>query len=111
MSKSILTSTILISFCSFDLFYDFDVICIILIKTYKTFHCYFVKLIFYQLNIIKILHVLSLNTRMLTILLVVALRLKTFFETNKITIDYIIVDEIINKLTIDEKLKTRDKRT
>ena len=48
---------------------------------------------------------------MLTILLVVALRLKTFFETNKITIDYIIVDEIINKLTIDEKLKTRDKRT
>ena len=48
---------------------------------------------------------------MLTILLVVALRLKMFFETNKMTIDCIIVDEITNELTIDEKLKTRDKRT
>ena len=48
---------------------------------------------------------------MLTILLIVALRLKIILEINKMTIDYIIVDEITNKLTIDEKLKTRDKRT
>ena len=48
---------------------------------------------------------------MLTILLVVALRLRMFFETNKITIDFIVVDEIANELAIDEKLKARDKRT
>ena len=58
----------------------------------------------------KILRVLSSN-KMLTILLIVTLRLKIFFETNEMTIDFIVVDEITNELTIDEKLKTRDKRT
>ena len=58
----------------------------------------------------KILRVLSSN-KMLTILLIVILRLRMFFETNEMTIDFIVVDEITNELTIDEKLKTRDKRT
>ena len=61
---------------------------------------------------IDILRVLSLKTKVLIILLIVILRLKMFFETNnEITIDYIIINEIANELTIDEKLKTRDKRT
>ena len=51
------------------------------------------------------LRVLSSN-KMLTILLIVTLRLKIFFETNEMTIDFIVVDEITNELTIDEKLKT-----
>ena len=58
----------------------------------------------------KMLRVLSSN-KMLTILLIVVLRLKMFFETNEMTIDFIVVDEIANELAIDEKLKTRDKRT
>ena len=50
----------------------------------------------------KILRVLSSNTKILTILLIVALKLKMFFETNNV---------ITNKLTIDELLNVRDKRT
>ena len=46
---------------------------------------------------------------MLIVLLIMILRLKIFFEIDKITIDYIIVNKITNELTIDEKLKTRDK--
>ena len=58
----------------------------------------------------KILRVL-LSNKIFTILLIVALKLKIFFETNEMTIDCIVVDEIANKLTIDEKLKTRNKQT
>ena len=99
----------------FDLFCDFDVICIVLIKTCKTFHCCFVKLVFCQSNTMKILRVFSSNiileTKMLIVLLIVILKLKIFFEIDKMTIDYIDVDEITNELAIDEKLKTQDKRT
>ena len=48
---------------------------------------------------------------MLIVLLIVTLKLKMFFEIDKITIDCIVVDEKTNKLAIDEKLKTRNKRT
>ena len=63
----------------------------------------------------KMLRVFSSNmmleTKMLIVLLIVTLRLKMFFEIDEITIDCIVVDEKANKLAIDEKLKTRDKRT
>ena len=52
-----------------------------------------------------------LETKILIVLLIVTLRLKIFFEINKITINYIVVNEITNELTIDEKLKVRNKRT
>ena len=40
----------------------------------------------------------------------IALRLKLFFETNdEMTINCVINDEITNKSTIDEKLKSRNK--
>ena len=115
MSKLILMSTSSINSRLFDLFCDFNVVCIILIKICKTFYCCFVKLDFCQFDIIKMLRVFSSNimleTKMLIVLLIVILRLKIFFEINEMTIDYIVVDEKINKLTIDEKLKTRDKQT
>ena len=95
---------------SFDLFCDFDVVCTILIKICKIFHCYFVKLDFCQLDIMKILRVFSSNimleTKMLIVLLIVTLKLRIFFEIDKKTIDCIVVDEKTNKLAIDEKLKT-----
>ena len=50
----------------------------------------------------KILRVLFSNTKILTILLVVTLRLKIFFETNNV---------VTNRLTIDKLLNARDKRT
>ena len=115
MSKSMLMSTNSINSCSFDSFCDFDVICTISIKICKTFHCCFVKLDFCQLDMMKMLRVFSSNmmleTKMLIVLLIVTLRLKMFFEIDEITIDCIVVDEKANKLAIDEKLKTRDKRT
>ena len=103
-------STSSIKFLSFDLFWNFDIICIISIKTCNAFHYCSIKFVFCQSNMMKILRVLLLN-KVLTILLIVILKLKIFFEINKITIDCIIVDEITNKLTINEKLKTWDKRT
>ena len=49
---------------------------------------------------------------MLIILLIVISKLKIFFETNnEITINYIIINKMTNELIIDEKLKTRNKRT
>ena len=101
VSKSILKSTSSIEFRSFDSFWNFDVIWIVSIKIYKTFHYCFVKLVFCQSNMIKMLRVLS-SSKILTILLIVTLRLNTFFEIN---------DVMTNELTIDELLKTRDKRT
>ena len=91
-------------FCSFDLFWDFDVVYTILIKICKTFHYYFVKLDFCQFDMIKILRVFSSNiileTKILIVLLIVVL--KIFFEIN---------NDVTNKLIINELLKTRDKRT
>ena len=60
------------------------------------------KLVFCQSNMIKMLRVLSSNTKILTILLIVILRLKMFFEINdEITNDEMIVDCVI----IDEITK------
>ena len=50
----------------------------------------------------KILRVLLSNTKIITILLIVILRLRMFFEINNV---------VTNKLTIDELLNARDKRT
>ena len=115
MSKSMLISTSLINFRSFDSFCDFDVVCTILIKICKTFYCCFVKFDSCQFDMIKILRIFSSNiileTKMLIMLLIVTLRLKIFFEIDEMTIDCIVVDKKTNKLIIDEKLKTRNKRT
>ena len=51
------------------------------------------------------------EAKILIVLLIVTLRLRIFFEIDKITINCIVVDEITNKLAINEKLKIRDKRT
>ena len=113
MSISISTNST--KFCSFDLFWDFDIVYTISINIDKIFYYYFVKFNFYQFDIMKILRVFSSNiifeTKILIILLIVTLKLKMFFEIDKITINYIVVNEITNELIIDEKLKTRNKRT
>ena len=63
----------------------------------------------------KMLRVFSSNimleTKILIVLLIITSKLRIFFEIDKMTIDCIVVDEKTNKLIIDEKLKTRDKRT
>ena len=54
---------------------------------------------------------IMLETKILIVLLIITSKLRIFFEIDKMTIDCIVVDEKTNKLIIDEKLKTRDKRT
>ena len=49
---------------------------------------------------------IMLEIKILIVLLIITLKLKIFFEIDKITINYIVVEKITNELIIDEKFKT-----